>query len=76
MLRCGLVVQTLHSGGLEEVVAMLALGLPSHGIEVHLLCTHSGGAVADRLRAAGVPVTIGDGSPRKWRAWAKAQSQP
>jgi glycosyltransferase involved in cell wall biosynthesis len=71
VLRCGLVVQRFDTGGIEEVVAMLARGLPSHDIEAHVLCTHSGGSVADRLRTAGVPVTIGDGSPRTWRAWLK-----
>ncbi len=74
-LRCGLVVPSLESGGTEEAVAMLAAELPRHGVEVSVLCTHRGGLVADRLRLAGIRVSVADGSPRKWRAWAKA-TQP
>ena len=70
-IRCGVVVPSLAAGGLEEVVAMLAMGLPAQGVETSVLCTHAGGAVADRLRAAGIPVTVANGSPRKWRAWVK-----
>lgn len=70
-LRCGVVVHSLATGGLEEAVAMLALGLPAHGFQTSVLCTHSGGLVAERLRAAGIPVTVANGSPRAWRAWVK-----
>lgn len=70
-LRCGLVVPTLGTGGLEEVVGMLATGLPALGIETTVLCTHGGGAIAERLQAAGVPVTVAEGSSRAWRSWAR-----
>lgn len=69
--RCGLVVRSLSSGGLEEVVAMLATELPAHGFEPSVLCTHEGGAVADRLQRAGISVTVAGGAPRAWRAWLK-----
>ena len=51
---------------------MLATELPAHGFDTTVLCTHRGGLIADRLRRAGVPVTVGEGSPRKWRAWVKS----
>lgn len=73
--RCGLVVPSLDAGGLEEVVAMLATELPALGFETSVLCTHRGGAIADRLQGAGVSVTVADGSPRQWRAWIK-HTQP
>lgn len=70
--RCGLVVPSLGSGGLEEVVATLATELPKLGYETMVLCTHAGGAVEARLRHQGVSVTVADGSAAQWRAWAKA----
>ena len=69
-LRIGLVAPSLDEGGLEEVVALLASTLPERGVEPHVLCTHSGGAVADRLSAAGVDVTIGRGRAAEWVGWA------
>lgn len=73
--RCGLIVPSLDAGGLEEVVAMLATELPAHGFETSVLCTHRGGAIADRLQGAGVSVTVAKGSARQWRAWIK-RTQP
>jgi glycosyltransferase involved in cell wall biosynthesis len=69
-LRIGLVAPSLDEGGLEEVVALLASVLPEQGVEPHVLCTDSGGAVADRLSAAGVDVTIGKGRAAEWMRWA------
>lgn len=69
--RCGLVARSLGSGGLEEVVALLATELAAIGFETSVLCTHGGGPIAERLRAAGVSVTVADGSARAWRDWAK-----
>lgn len=68
-LRVGIVVRSLGRGGLEEVVALLAQSLPAHGGATTVLCTHGGGAVADRLRRAGVSVTVGEGRSEGWRAW-------
>ncbi|GAA4194841.1 hypothetical protein GCM10022219_18840 [Microbacterium oryzae] len=56
-LRCVLVAGALDSGGVETVVETLALGLPAHGVEVHVLATQDG-ATAGRLRAAGVDVDV------------------
>jgi len=70
-LRLGLVTTSLDHGGLEEVVALLAQTFPDRGIEPRVLCTHSGGAVADRLSAAGVEVTVAQGRPAEWRGWAQ-----
>jgi glycosyltransferase involved in cell wall biosynthesis len=74
-LRLGLVTPSLDYGGLEEMVALLAHTLPDHGIEPRVLCTHQGGAVADRLSAAGVDVTIGRGRADEWGQWA-AEASP
>jgi len=69
-IRLGLVAPALDHGGLEEMVALLAQTLPGLGIEPYVLCTHSGGAVADRLSAAGVDVRVGHGRAQEWRKWA------
>ncbi|MDH3207941.1 MAG: glycosyltransferase [Gemmatimonadota bacterium] len=69
--RLGLVAPALDHGGLEEMVALLAQTLPALGVEPHVLCTHSGGAVADRLSAGGVDVTVGHGRAPEWRKWAE-----
>ena len=68
-LRVGLVAPSLDQGGLEEVVALLAQALPHEGVEPHVLCTESGGSVAERLASAGVPVTVGRGRADEWRRW-------
>lgn len=70
-LRCGLVVGTLDAGGLEEVVALLALELPAQGVEPHVVCTEAGGRIARRLVRAGVPVTVAR-SPVARRRWLRA----
>ncbi|MEX2526948.1 MAG: glycosyltransferase [Gemmatimonadota bacterium] len=67
-LRCGLVVARLHAGGVEEVVAMLATGLPNHGFGTYVLCTEEGGAVAQELQRRGVPVTVAR-DPAGIRRW-------
>ena len=54
----GIVVESLGTGGLEEIVALLAQTLPSLGTAASVLCTREGGAIADRLEAAGVPVHV------------------
>lgn len=54
-LRCLLVTGRLGTGGIEEMVALLANGLPHHGVEVTVVCFGTG-AVAERLRREGVEV--------------------
>ena len=72
VVRLGLVTPSLDHGGLEEIVALLAQTLPDRGIEPFVLCSHAGGAVADRLSAGGVDVTMGRGRADEWRRWAAA----
>lgn len=54
---CMIVAGALDSGGVETVVAALALGLPAHGIEVEVVCT-AGGRCADEIRAQGARVSL------------------
>lgn len=56
--RVALIANRLTVGGLERVVLELARGLGKHGWEPHVLCLESGGAYADAVRDAGVPVTV------------------
>jgi glycosyltransferase involved in cell wall biosynthesis len=70
-LSAGLVVRNLHEGGLEQMVATLALGFPAHGVEPSILCLETGGRTADRLRRSGVPVEVARGSRRRWRRWVE-----
>lgn len=69
-LRVALEVSSLDRGGLENVVADLALGFGSAGIEPTVVCTERGGARADELRAAGIPVVVlrGGDRPREMAA--------
>jgi GT2 family glycosyltransferase/glycosyltransferase involved in cell wall biosynthesis len=62
-LKCALMVKTLDKGGLESVVAGLAQRLPEHDLETFVLCTQSGGMIADQLKAAGVQVYVANGRP-------------
>lgn len=65
---CLLVTTQLDFGGLAEVVALLALGLPEHGVRTVVLGVtpgnagrkQSGGQVAELLRASGVKVVETD----------------
>ena len=68
-LRVGLVVDSLGLGGLEEVVGLLAQSLPAVGVEVAVACVRRGGAVAQRLTAAGVDVTVMDGRLDRLPVW-------
>ncbi len=68
-LRVGLVVRSLGSGGLEEVVALLARTLPALGVRTAVHFLDAAGAVADRLAEAGVPVLTGDGTADSCLAW-------
>lgn len=57
-LRVALEVESLDRGGLESVVADLALGLASAGVAPLVVCTARGGVRAAGLRAAGVEVAV------------------
>lgn len=54
--RCLIVAGALDTGGVESVVATLALGLPSHGLAVEVACSEEG-RVSQWLRARGVRIT-------------------
>lgn len=51
-----LMVKTLDSGGLEQVVKLLAIQLQLNGIAVKVFCTHCGGRTARELQNSGVEV--------------------
>jgi glycosyltransferase involved in cell wall biosynthesis len=59
-LRVALEVSSLGRGGLERVVADLALGLRGRGVEPAVVCTRSGGPEAERLADAGIEVRLLD----------------
>jgi glycosyltransferase involved in cell wall biosynthesis len=61
-LRVAFEVSTLDRGGLESVVARLALGLRERGVVPLVVCTRMGGRDADRLAAADVEVLVLTGS--------------
>jgi len=69
-LKVGLLVTSLGTGGLEEVVAMLAQSLPMEGLGVAVYCTEAGGPVAHRLESAGVSVTVGSAGQVGCGTWA------
>ena len=71
--RIGLMVEKLDLGGLEEVVALLARALPALGVEASVLCVGSGGAVARRLQASGVPVEVLGGRTGDVVGWARRE---
>lgn len=50
-----LVTRALGTGGVEAIVATLAQGLPSQGLDCIVLC-EQGGSTADALRALRIPV--------------------
>lgn len=55
--RCMLVAGELDGGGVEQVIATLALGLPAEGFDVEVVATRSGRAGA-ALAAAGVRICV------------------
>jgi glycosyltransferase involved in cell wall biosynthesis len=57
-LEVALEVTSLGLGGLERLVADLALGLRREGIATAVVCTERGGSEADRLVREGVEVEV------------------
>lgn len=57
-LRVALEVESLDRGGLENVVADLAVAIRDLGVEPVVFCTQRGGARADEVRAAGIDVVV------------------
>ncbi|MDX1645650.1 MAG: glycosyltransferase [Longimicrobiales bacterium] len=71
--RVGLGVEALGTGGLEEVVALLAQTFTALGVSVSVLCGRREGAVARRLRDAGIDVTSLGGRLGDAGAWARRE---
>ena len=58
------VISGLGTGGAESFLVAMATRLAAQGIEQHVVSIKSGGANADKLAAAGLPVTeLGVGGP-------------
>lgn len=57
-LRVALEVESLGVGGLERLVADLAIGLRREGITPAVVCTRAGGSEAERLLRDGIEVRI------------------
>ncbi|MPZ93369.1 MAG: glycosyltransferase [Propionibacteriales bacterium] len=70
--RCLLVTDTLDAGGVEEVVAILALGLPDAGLDIAVATWNPGGRVAARLSASGADVVCMQHDHDRARAWVSA----
>lgn len=72
--RCLLATSSLDVGGMDEVVAFLALGLREHGLRTAVLHTGPGasGRLAQVLASAGIEVVIAaEDDARGWiRRWA------
>lgn len=60
-LKCCLMVDSLDEGGLERVVSNLTRYLPVEGVSPFILCTHSGGKIADNLASNGHRVFVANG---------------
>jgi glycosyltransferase involved in cell wall biosynthesis len=54
-----MLASTLVLGGAEKVVRALALGLPDHGFNPHIICLHGPGSVGEELCRRGVRVRFG-----------------
>ena len=54
-----LLASTLVTGGAEKVVRALALGLPEHGFDTHILCLHGLGTEGMELSEQGATVHFG-----------------
>lgn len=66
-LKVVLGVDSLDKGGLEEVVASLAQGLPQSEIDPVVLVGKSGGLITERLKSAGIRVYVADGQAARVR---------
>jgi glycosyltransferase involved in cell wall biosynthesis len=67
-------VRSLDRGGLESVVADLAIGLRAEGMHTSVVCTERGGTEVERLRSAGVEVVVLEAADRSAElgAWLDA----
>ena len=69
----GILVDTLDKGGLEQVVAHLTKKMVEYNIDVRVLCTISGGQMAQKLKEDGYEVVIFDGNTRKFDEYVKQE---
>jgi len=65
-LSCLLETRSLDTGGLERVVADLALSLHTAGIPTAIAVTGRAGRIADECRAAGIPVHVTGDDPAQF----------
>lgn len=54
--RVALVLTELRPGGMERVVAQLAMSLPHYGVQTMVICLQGEGLLARELNQAGIPV--------------------
>lgn len=57
-IRIAYVIPTLDQSGAERQLALLATHLPKADFDAHVVALNRGGFYADRLREAGIPVTV------------------
>jgi hypothetical protein len=78
-LRIAYVIPTLDQSGAEKQLTLLAELLPREEFEPHVIALTRGGPYAERLQAAGLPVTVlgkrWKFDPFAWRSLARALRQ-
>ncbi len=57
-IRLALIIPTMDRGGAEKQLSLLARNLPRDRFDVHVLLLTRDGPRSDRLREAGIPVTV------------------
>lgn len=67
-MRVLYVIDSLAIGGAERSLAAMAPHLVARGVDLRVACFSEGGGVRAELDAAGVPVTVLDGTDRAARA--------
>lgn len=54
-----LLASTLTTGGAEQVIRALAIGLPEHGYTTHIICLRGLGAIGTEISTHGIPTHFG-----------------
>jgi len=68
-------VNNLDKGGLEQVIALLAQRMKERGLHIKILCTSSGGVIADQLSQKGIDVVVFNNDEIKFKKFLK-QNKP